>query len=154
MIQQFVDNWFKNEAATRAAFEAKRPDEYIDIVRAAVRAMVHEDDSDDWNSAFPDPDRIHEIDDGNYQGTKLYVIGETGYRPDVYWYVRVAYGSCSGCDTLQRLNEAGWNWDDEWTGEPPNDPVASKARIDGYMTMALHVVQQFRRIEGEVVNND
>lgn len=150
MIQQFVDNWFKNEAATRAAFEAKRPDEYSDIVRAAVRAMVHEDDDIGWDSAFPDPDRIHEIDDGNYQGTKLYVIGEKGYQPDVYWYVRVAYGSCSVCDTLESLRDMGWRL--------ANDDLArltlDSDRIDGYMTMALHVVQQFRRIEGGIVNND
>lgn len=51
----------------------------------------------------PHPERIHQIDDGDYQGTLIFVIGAGGYQPSRYWYVKVGYGSCSGCDTLQAI---------------------------------------------------
>lgn len=135
MIQQFVDAWFRAEAETRATFASKRPGDYADIVRMVVEAISVDDDSS-WEPS-PDPERIHEIDDGHYQGTTVYVIGARGYQPDTYWYVRIAYGSCSGCDTLEAIR----GWEDEITA----------TEVDGYMTLALHVVQGLRQMGGEVV---
>ena len=57
----------------------------------------------------PDPNRIHEIDDGDYQGTLVYVIAAKDYQPDDYWYVKIGYGSCSACDTLEAIR----NFSDE-----------------------------------------
>lgn len=72
-----------------------------------------------------DPERVTEIDHGDYQGTLLYVIGRQDYQPDEYWYVKVSYGSCSVCDTLEaalhHANESNC--------------------VDDLMTLALHVVQ-------------
>lgn len=47
-------------------------------------------------------ERIHEIDDGDYQGTLVYLIPFDTYQPGAYEYLMtyVGYGSCSGCDTL------------------------------------------------------
>ena len=41
---------------------------------------------------------IHEIDDGDYQGTLLYLIPFTTYQPTEYEYLMTYtdYGSCSG----------------------------------------------------------
>ena len=33
------------------------------------------------------------------------MIPEEGYQPSDYWYVRVSYGSCCGCDTLQSITD-------------------------------------------------
>ena len=82
----------------------------------------------------PDPERIHRIDDGNYQGTLVYVIGEKGYQPDKYWYVKVDYGSCSGCDTLEGIRD--------YTDDAPTDEQAKD-----YMTVALHIVQGMKPME-------
>ena len=47
---------------------------YDDIVRIVIDA-IHEGDGD------PNPNAIHEIDDGDYQGTLLFVIPADDYQP-------------------------------------------------------------------------
>ena len=81
------------------------------------------------------PERIHKIDDGDYQGTLLFVIAAKGYQPSKYWAVSVGYGSCSGCDTLEGIKSDGDY------GESPN-----KQQIADYMTLALHIVQGLKQI--------
>lgn len=51
------------------------------------------------------PDRITEIDDGDYQGTLIFLIPTANYQPSAgsYLMTNVYYGSCSGCDTLQGI---------------------------------------------------
>ena len=92
-----------------------------------VREVIKVVTTDDYNAI--DPERIHQIDDGDYQGTLLFVIAARSYQPDDYWFVKVGYGSCSGCDTLQAIN---YSLDDN----PPTDDQVSQ-----YMTLALHIVQ-------------
>ena len=127
MIEAFTKAWFANLHSMREKFTATHPDAYIDVVRAVVQ-MLH-DASDDYYK--PDPERIHVIDDGDYQGTLVYVIGSTGYQPSTYWYVKVGYGSCSGCDTLESIRS--------YSSDAP-----SKSQVDEYMTLALHIVQGLR----------
>jgi hypothetical protein len=130
VIKKFVKAWFAKMHEVKSTFEAKHPDEYIDVVRAVIEAIS----DDEYDS--PDPQRIHQIDDGDYQGTLVFVIAAKGYQPSRYWYCRVGYGSCSGCDTLQAI--AGYS------GEPPTDD-----QVKQYMTLALHVVQGLREMGGE-----
>jgi hypothetical protein len=122
MIQLFVDRWMAKQEEVRAKFAAKHPDDYKGIVRTVVEA-IGADGYDD-----PDPERIHQIDDGDYQGTLVFVIGANGYQPSNYWAVMVSYGSCSVCDTLQALR----GYDDE---------APTVEQVTGYMTLALHIVQ-------------
>ena len=126
MIERFTKAWFTHKDAVRAKFTASHPDSYKDIVTAVIE-MLQAALEDDWQE-YPDPKLIHEIDDGDYQGTLVYVIGETSYQPSTYWYVKVGYGSCSGCDTLQAVQG--------YSDEPPTEE-----QVDGYMTLALHVIQ-------------
>lgn len=121
MIQQFVDAWFAEKDDLRQKWSKDFPGEYLDIVRGVVSVMPG-----------MDPDRIHEIDDGDYQGTLVYVIGAQGYQPSDYWCARVEYGSCSGCDTLQALS----------------DEDNETKKLDGLMTLALHIVQKLRPMFG------
>lgn len=71
---------------------------YEQLLRLAIETINSKVDFGD--SEGMDPDRIHRIDDGSYQGTLVFVVGSTGYQPDDYWYTMVSYGSCEGCDTL------------------------------------------------------
>lgn len=134
MIEAFTKAWFANLHDMRAKFEEQHPLDYESLVRAVVQ-MLH-DSSDDY--AKPDPERIHSIDDGDYQGTLVFVIGSTGYQPSTYWYCRISYGSCSGCDSLQGICNFSYDKPD-------------KQQVDQYMTLALHVVQQLREMGGELV---
>lgn len=98
---------------------------YDDIVRIVIDA-IHEDNDD------PNPNAIHEIDDGDYQGTLLFVIPEDLYQPYDYWYVKVAYGSCSGCDTLLSIL---YGSDDR------------EQQINDLFTLALHILQRLKKME-------
>jgi len=125
MIKKFVDLFMEKRPELEAMFILSPPARYKDIVKAVVE-VLHSDD--DYESV--DPTRIHEIDDGDYQGTLLYVIGDTNYQPSGYWYVKVSYGSCSGCDTLQAIFD-----------------MPTEQQVKQYMTLALHVVQGLRKME-------
>ena len=77
-----------------------------------------------------DHENIREIDDGHYQGTLVFIINETGYQPSSYFATSVSYGSCSGCDTLQAVTMS----------------TDVEQRIKDYMTLILHMVQNFVEI--------
>lgn len=74
---------------------------------------------------------IHTIDDGDYQGTYIFLIPKDIYQPisTDYLVTYVGYGSCSGCDTLLGIH----NYDTE--GLP------SKEQVEEYMTLCLHMIQ-------------
>ena len=133
MDEKMVKRWFDGQDKVRAKFTAAHPGDYRAIVTEVVRVLA---DENEYES--PDPKRVHQIDDGDYQGTLVFVIGAAGYQPSSYWYVRVSYGSCSGCDTLEALRG--------YSGEPP-----TTEQVDGYMTLALHVVQRMKKMDGEYV---
>jgi hypothetical protein len=116
----------------REQWRVAPPSAYVDIVKAVIK-LVSEPDG----YGEPDPERVHEVDDGDYQGTLVYVIGATGYQPSDYWYVRVSYGSCSGCDTLEGIKSDGDY------GEAMNE-----GQLDQLMTLALHVVQRLKAMDG------
>lgn len=101
--------------------------DYIDIVKIVIEA-VHD------GYGTPDPERIHEIDDGEYQGTLLFVIPSDTYQPYRYWYVKVDYGSCTVCDTLQGILAGDYG-----------DTIDKKA--DALFTLALHIVQGLKRMD-------
>jgi hypothetical protein len=127
VIQEFVDRFMAKKPELEAKFREAHPSEYIDIVKAVVEVVT----TDEYNDI--DPSRIHTIDDGDYQGTLLFVIAAKGYQPSDYWSVFVSYGSCSGCDTLQAIHDYG--------SDAPTDDQVSQ-----YMTLALHIVQGLKKI--------
>jgi len=122
MIQEYVDRFMAAEPEIRGRLGEKHPGSYDDLVKLVIDTLAG-----DYRD--PDPERIHRIDDGAYQGTLVYVIGEHGYQPYDYWWVKVGYGSCSGCDTLEAIRS--YNWTETPTPENVNE----------YWTLCLHIVQ-------------
>lgn len=96
MKQSLVDRLDANKEAALDFLRKGQDCDYRDL----VKYLVSLDEE-------MDPERITEIDHGNYQGTLLYVIGAEGYQPDRFWYVKVGYGSCSGCDELEAVQGYG-----------------------------------------------
>jgi hypothetical protein len=103
MLKIIVSQWDKNKDELRSIL-SKRKDlndlEYKDLVKLTFEVIL--------NNGLYDPldlDRIHEIDDGDYQGTLLFLIPFKAYQPGEYDYLMtyVGYGSCSGCDALQAI---------------------------------------------------
>jgi hypothetical protein len=131
MIKELVVRFSERRHEIAQKLKEKHPDDYKELVGWVVEAL-RGDDGYDYDSM--DKDRIHEIDDGHYQGTLVYVIGGVGYQPSQYWYVKVSYGSCSGCDTLEGIRG--------YEHEKPNDE-----QIKDYMTLALHIVQGIKKMD-------
>jgi hypothetical protein len=133
MIHKFVARFMDGKTELRNQFKENEPTQYKDIVKAVI-TLVRDEDDYEYN---PDPDNITIINDGDYQGTLLFVIPESTYQPRNYWYVKVWYGSCSGCDTLYGI-QGDRNWDVE---------VPTEGQLDDYMTLALHIVQNLKKME-------
>ena len=131
MIQAFVDAFFKGEDKLKSIFSA-HPEEYKDIVKAVITVISENLDVGEY-APRPDPKRIHEINDGGYQGYLLYLIAADVYQPSDYWFVRVGYGSCSGCDALQAIRK--------YSAAPPTEQ-----QVKDYMTLALHIVQGMKQL--------
>ena len=134
MIDEFVKKWEAGKDEIEDVFRGSHPKEYKDIVKAVVEVLS----AGGYDYDVPDPERIHVIDDGHYQGTLLFVITAKGYQPDDYWVVKVAYGSCSGCDTLESIRS--------YSDDPPTDD-----QVKDYMTLALHIVQGLKKIDSDAV---
>lgn len=131
MIQKFVDRFMAAKPALDAELAAKHPEGYDALVQRVVEVLA---EGDDYGETL-DPKRITVIDHGDYQGTRLYVIGAKGYQPSRYWSIFVDYGSCSGCDSFEATREYG------------DDPPTEKQARD-YWTMMLHMVQSMKVIGG------
>jgi hypothetical protein len=129
MIKEFVDSFMARKQELREAFATTPPRRYYDIVEGVVTIIS------DGGYGSPCRDRIHEIDDGEYQGTLVYVIGACGYQPYRYWYVRICYGSCSFCDTLQYIRDLN------------NEEKPTEEQLNHYVTLALHIVQGIKEME-------
>jgi hypothetical protein len=131
MIKEFVDRFMERKIILEKLMMDKHPEDYKALVHMLVKVLQGEDEYES-----PDPARIHEINDGGYQGTLIYVIGAGGCQPSTYWYTEVSYGSCSGCDTLQAIQG--------YSDEPP-----TPEQIAQYMTLCLHMVQGMKKMGDE-----
>lgn len=129
MIKEIVERFMQAKPQLEAEFAKQHPANYGELVKLTVTAI-----NPDQEYNIPDPERITEIDHGDYCGVLVYVIGEHGYEPRTYWYVRVDYGSCSICDTLQGIRDYDY--------EPPTSD-----QVKQYMTLALHIVQRMKVME-------
>jgi hypothetical protein len=115
MLKFCVEQWDKNKGKLEQDIinNLKEYNDYSykELIKKVVALVINDKDSDygdDWDS-----EHITEIDNGDYQGTLLYMIPLKTYQPAEYDYLMtyVGYGSCSGCDTLQAIQM--WFWDDK-----------------------------------------
>lgn len=135
MIQEFVRRWEARKGEVRDAFAREGAvQDYDDVVRAVITALRGETDRD----KAPDPERITCIEPDDYAGTLVYVIAAKQYQPSDFWYCRIDYGSCSGCDTLERILMDGGS-----------RRSLNARQIDDLMTLALHVVQRLKPMDDE-----
>lgn len=103
MLRYCYEKWNKN----RSTLEKKLREtnlcgvNYLDLLKLTVKCIFNDDAFDvKW-----DTENITEIDNGDYQGTLLYLIPGDYYQPSESEYLMtyIGYGSCSGCDLLQSI---------------------------------------------------
>lgn len=131
MITEFIDKFQEIKPRLLEQFSKEEPDNYSDIFKQTIK-MMFENTEDRWSiqSVTPDFERITVIDDGDYQGTLVFVVASKGYQPSDYWATTVYYGSCSGCDTFQEYSDY-------------DNPEKSAPEM---VTMALHMIESMKKI--------
>lgn len=136
MITEFIQAWNTRKENLATWFRQTDQSElsYELILKALLDEVVNPSLEDKWDS-----ERIHLIDDGDYQGCQIFVIPMDTYQPSPYQYLTTYqdYGSCSGCDLLEGIR----HYDDK----PPTEE-----QVKQYMTLALHLLQRcryFRHLE-------
>lgn len=137
MIQQFVKQWEANKHKLETHFKVYPPKEYTDIVKALFRLIIttvykSESDNDQYGI---DIDALTLLNHGSFCGTLIYIIPLKTYYPDRGEYIvtSVDYGSCSHCDTFERVMQDFYYEKTE---------VLTKKQLEGLMTLALHIVQE------------
>ena len=133
MIDDWVKIWDAHKGEIEKIFTEKHPDNYEEIVKQVVTLISKH--TDGWRGK-PDHEKITCFGGDDYQGTLLFVIPGKSYSPCQYWYVKVDYGSCSGCDTLQSIYSDG-----DWGTKP------TTGQIKDYMMLALHILQETKELE-------
>jgi len=127
MIEKFVNNFMTRKNLLRNKF-TRHPKDYGELVKWVIEVIG--DDKLDF-------DKIHEIDDGNYEGMLVFIIPEKSLLPYHYWATSVSYGTCGGCDTLEEIRE---------NGSLGENAELSEQQKDDYMALSLHLVQKLRSI--------
>ena len=135
MLNYCKVKWAENEWKLKKAIENSTDHtrwQYKDLVEMIVRFILNpvKGSEREWSE-----DIIHEIDDGDYQGTLLYLIHRDDYQPEAYEYLitYVYYGSCCGCDTLQAIQEGSYN-----------DGLPTKEQVKDYMTLCRDMVTHMK----------
>lgn len=134
MIFELVRQWQENKHKLEEYFKTtnqKKYDSYKIIVQKLFEICLPKaTNNSGWNL-----NRITIIDHGSYSGTQIFIIPTNTQEPSVKDYVMTDthYGSCSGCDTLQRIR-------DDDNGLPTDEQVKQ------YMTLALHLIQKIKKL--------
>lgn len=110
MLKIILEKWDKNKDKLQKVFETQKgfnDCNYTDIVKLVFNTIYNADE--EFSSDKLDIENITKIDNGDYQGTLLYLIPFDTYQPSESEYLMtyVGYGSCSGCDTLQAIQMYG-----------------------------------------------
>lgn len=107
MLKIMLKKWDENQELLKTRIgeiEDISDLDYFDLVKLTFSTIYNNGEQLD-SVCDLDIDNITEIDNGDYQGTLLYLIPFDRYQPSEteYLITYVGYGSCSGCDTLQAI---------------------------------------------------
>lgn len=133
MIKDFVKAWDLNKNKLEEYIKTHKQEEYDSyeaLVKLLFDIVINPTIAVGFSMRF-DTEHILTIDDGDYQGTQIFILHKDTYQPGVeeYVYTSVYYGSCSGCDTLLSINSYCEEFPDE-------------TQVKDYMQLLLHLLQK------------
>ncbi len=144
MIKEFVEAWDANKCILEEYFKTHTTQQYAEysaLVRLLFDKVINPylkvNDLGKYDTDMT------VIDDGDYQGTQLFILHKDTYQPDEGDYVvtHQYYGSCSGCDTLMGIH--GYV-----------DEFPSANQLKEYMTLCLHLLQRCKYLYKEEDSNE
>lgn len=133
MIDKFVKAWDANKSQLKAYLSSHKMrdyDQYELLVKALFKEVINpylakcDDDTFDLS-------RMTIIDDGQYQGTYLFIIPKDTYQPcyDDYVMTYSYYGSCSGCDAILAITDY------------EDNALPDEKQANEFFTLCLHLLQ-------------
>lgn len=133
MIKYCLQQWNANKNKLQEKFENQKGwnrRNYENLVVEVVKTILNIGSEFTWDS-----DHITEIDDGDYQGTLLYLIPRDTYQPSEYEYLitYVNYGSCSFCDVLQSIQSGHYN-----------DDYLTETQVKDFMTLCKDILTNMK----------
>lgn len=137
MIKYCLQKWDTNKEKLREFLRTQKglnDCNYLDLVIAVVENVLNPSDNDyDYKWDYK---HITEIDNGDYQGTLLFLIPLDTYQPCEHEYLitYVGYGSCSGCDALMSIQEC-------WNG----DGCLTEIQIKDYMSLCKDILTNIKK---------
>lgn len=122
----------ENKDKLEEYFRTTKQDEYgnyEDLVKLLFDIVINPSIESDYYRF--DTENILVIDDGDYQGTQVFILHRDQYQPSVedYVYTNTYYGSCSYCDTLLGISGC-------------SDELPSESQVNDYMDLCLHLLQK------------
>ena len=140
MIEEFVKAWNHNKTMLEEYFKTTEMGVYSDyntLVKLLFEKVINPYRKTLKYKEPYDLSRLHVIDDGDYQGTIIYLIPESWFQPNSFDYVWtcVEYGSCSTCDTIKGICEG-----DE-------DELPNEQQLKNFMTLCLHLLQHCKKLD-------
>lgn len=133
MLKILAEQWCKNNNQLKNYlkdnYEKLNSLIYKDIVKIAFE-QIYENKLEAL-----DLEHITEIDNGDYQGTLLFIIPFNTYQPSHYEYLMtyIDYGSCSCCDTLQSLQATDYNYYED-------EGQTKEKKINGFMYLCKDIL--------------
>jgi hypothetical protein len=133
MIKEIINKWDLHKSKLENYFATTNQSEYStyeNIVKKTIEIIINTNDFDYDNYAV---DKMTVINHGDYQGTQLFIIPKDTYLLSIedYLFVHNYYGSCSGCDALQSIQQY-------------DDGLPTEEQIKDYMLLSLHLIQEMR----------
>lgn len=134
MTKIMKELWNLNEGKLRATL-ANRTDLndccYRDLVKLTFDVIYNSIELPNVDRL--DTDHITVVDNGNYQGTLLFLIPFDTYQPseNEYLMTYIGYGSCSGCDALQGAQD--WDFD--------SNKKLTETQIRDFMSICLDLIR-------------
>lgn len=142
MLDYCKGKWAENEKKLEEVIRKSTDHiswDYRDLIKLIVENILNRGYSGYgvYNNKEWDSEHIREIDDGDYQGTIIFVIHIKRYQPseEEYLFTYVDYGSCSCCDTLQGIQAEG----------DLNSRLPSKTQVKDYMTLCRDMVVRMKQ---------
>ena len=139
---QIINLWEKNKDNLKDFIRNTSKYEYNtykSLVKLIVDKIINTDNSKE--SIKYDSSNITVIDDGDFQGTQIFIIPAKVYQPlpTEYLVTYANYMSCELCDLLQGIIYSN------------EEDYLNEQQINDIMTLCLHLVQRMKKLY-ELVN--
>ena len=134
MTRIMKERWDANKDKLRDAL-AERTDlnhcNYEDLVNLTFE-VIYNTDANETGYQVLNLNNITVVDDGDYQGTVVFLIPFDTYQPSEHEYIMtyIGYGSCSGCDVLQAVQSCG----------DYGKKKATEDQLDGFMDICRELI--------------